>query len=163
MRLVVFCILFISSLPSFSQRQLLLLKKSSVMHRFYPGENIYIKIKGTPDRIHGYINNMLEDALVINTDTIPFHSIERTYLYESRRRNSSGSKLVVAGCLLFAIDQVNEVAVRKNGLSIDSGVSIASLTLAAVGLPLMLIKKRSQQISYKYRFLMVKEGDPLYR
>jgi hypothetical protein len=35
--------------------------------------------------------------------------------------------------------------------------------LVATGLPLALIKKKSQVISYKYRLMMVKAGDPLYR
>jgi len=152
-----------SSFSLFAQRQLLLLKNGHVMHRFYAGDEIYIKVKGNPDRIHSYINNILEGALVVHTDTIPFHQIERTYLYESARMNSTGTHLVAAGCLLFAIDQINETAIQKNDFSLNRGISIASISLATVGLPLMLIKKKSQVMSYKYRLMMVKAGDPLYR
>jgi len=148
---------------SFSQRQLLLLKNGHVMHRFYPGDDIYLKLKGSPDRIHSYLNNILEDALVLQKDTIPFHTIERTYLYESATRNSNGAKLVVAGVLLFGIDFANQEWIQKKEYDASSGVTIASGVLVAAGLPLMLIKKKSQIISYKYRFLMVKVGDPLYR
>jgi hypothetical protein len=159
---LLFCLLLIS-IKTFSQKQLILLKKGQVMHRFNAGDDIYIKVKGNPDRIHSYVNNILPDAVVLSQDTIPLHKIERTYIYESARMNSSGSKLVAAGVLLFLIDQVNEVVIHKNDFKIDRGVTITSFALITAGLPLMLIKKKSQVISYKYRFIVVKAGDPLYR
>ena len=161
--LLFFLVLLFLGSPLQAQRQLLLLKNGHVMHRFYPGDDIYLKLKGSEERIHSYLNNILEDALVLQNDTIPFHTIERTYLYESERRNSNGAKLVVAGVLLFGIDFVNQAWIQDKDYDPGSGVTIASGVLVAAGLPLMLIKKKSQVISYKYRFLMVKVGDPLYR
>jgi len=155
--------LIFSDSPLQAQRQLLLLKKGHVMHRFYPGDDLYLKLKGNPDRVHSYLNNILEDALVLQNDTIPFHTIERTYIYESERRNSNGAKLLMAGVLLFVIDFANQEWIQKKEYDPGSGVTIASGVLVAAGLPLMLIKKKSQVISYKYRFLMVKVGDPMYR
>jgi len=155
--------LLFSGYASQAQRQLLLLKNGHVLHRFYPGDDIYIKVKGNSDRIHSYINNILEDAVVLHTDTIPFHKIERTYIYESARRNANGAQLVAAGVLLFAIDYVNQEWIQKRDYEAGRGIPIASGILVAGGLPLMIIKKKSQVISYKYRLLMVKAGDPLYR
>jgi hypothetical protein len=113
--LLFFLILFFSGSVLHAQRQLLLLKKGRVLHRFYPGDDMYIKLKGSPDRIHSYLNNILEDALVLQKDTIPFHKIERTYIYESERRNSNGAMLVVAGVLLFGIDVINQEWIQKTG------------------------------------------------
>jgi hypothetical protein len=163
MKFLFFFILLSFSFSSFAQRQLLLLKNGKVLHRFYPGDDIYIKIKGNADRTHSYLNNILEDAIVLQQDTIPFRSIERTFIYESERRNVNGAQLVAAGVLLFGIDFVNQQWVQKTDYKATSGISIASGVFIAGGLPLMLIKKKSQLISYKYRLLMVKVGDPLYR
>lgn len=158
-----FLLLFFSGTVLHAQRQLLILKKGHVMHRFYPGDDVYLKLKGSPDRIHSYLNNIMEDALVLQKDTIPFHKIERTYIYESERRNSNGAKLMVAGVLLFGIDYANQEWIQKKDYDASSGVSITSAVLVGTGLPLMFIKKKSQVISYKYRLMMVKAGDPLYR
>jgi hypothetical protein len=156
-------ILLFLSFAAPAQKQLLLLKKGKVLYRFLPGDGIYIKLKGNPDRIHSYLNNILDDAIVLHHDTIPFHTIERTYVYESAGRNTSGGTLVAAGVILFSIDQVNSVIIQKNDFEINSGVTITSLAFITAGLPLMLIKKKSQVLSYKYRLMTVKEGDPMYR
>jgi len=161
--LLFFLIFFFSGSALHAQRQLLLLKKGRVLHRYYPGDDMYLKLKGNPDRVHSYLNNILEDALVLQKDTIPFHTIERTYIYESERRNSNGTMLTIAGVLLFGIDVINQEWIQDTGYSPSSGISIASGVLVATGLPLALIKKKSQVISYKYRLMMVKAGDPLYR
>lgn len=158
-----FFILILSGFSADAQRQLILLKNGRVMHRFYPGDDIYIKLKGNPDRLHSYLNNILDNALVLQQDTIPFYKIERTYLYESARRNANGAMLVSGGILLFGIDFVNQEWIQKTGYEATSGISIASAALVTVGLPLALIKKKSQVLGYKYRLLMVKQGDPLYR
>ena len=161
---LIFILAFLfSGLDLHAQRQLVLLKNGHVMHRFNPGDDIYIKVKGNPDRIHSYLNNILEDAIVLHTDTIPFQRIERTFLYESARRNANGAMLATGGILLFGIDFVNQEWIQKTGYEATSGVSIASAVLITAGLPLALIKKKSQVLGYKYRLLMVKAGDPLYR
>ena len=159
--LISVCLLFIS-LTSFSQRQLVLLKKGKIMHIFMPGDDIYLKIKGNPDRIHSYINNILDNAVVLHHDTIPFHTIERTYLEEGNIANLFGGLLVAAGSVYFIVDQMNELR-EGNGLNIDKGVAIGSGICLGVGIPMLLTKKKSQKISYKYRLMMVKKGDPMYR
>ena len=159
--LISVCLLFIS-ITSFSQRQLVLLKKGKIMHIFMPGDDIYLKIKGNPDRIHSYINNILDNAVVLHRDTIPFHTIERTYLEEGNIANLFGGLLVAAGSVYFIVDQMNELR-EGNGLNIDKGVAIGSGICLGVGIPMLLTKKKSQKISYKYRLMMVKIGDPMYR
>jgi hypothetical protein len=155
-------ILIFLSFSAIAQKQLLLLKGGTILHRFYPGDDMYIKVKGNQDRIHSYVNNILSDAVVLNQDTIPFHTIERTYFYESAQMNSAGSKLLAAGILLCLGDYINQVAIQKNDFEIGRGVILVSATLITAG-SLMLIKKKSQLLSHKYRLMMVKAGDPLYR
>lgn len=163
MRLLICLFLVSIGTGAVAQKQLLLLKKGKIMHRFHPGDGIYVKVKDNPDRIHSYINNIFEDAVVLQNDTIPFHTIERTYLDESNLANVFGGLLVTAGALYFVIDQANEVR-QGNGLNINKDVAIGSGLCIGVGLPLMLAHKKSQKLGgYKYRLLMVKQGDPMYR
>ncbi len=155
-------LLLFLSLTSFAQRELVLLKKGKIMHIFMPGDDIYLKVKGNPDRIHSYVNNILDNAVVLHTDTIPFHTIERTYLQEDNLANIVGGLLVTAGTVYFLLDQANELR-QGNGLNINKGVAVGSAICVGAGLPLLLTKKKSQKLGYKYRLMMVKAGDPMYR
>ncbi len=162
MRIKIITLFLFISFASFAQRELVLLKKGKIMHIFMPGDDIYLKIKGNPDRIHSYVNNILNNAVVLHTDTIPFHTIERTYLQEGNIANLFGGMLVAAGSVYFLVDQMNELR-EDNGLNINKSVAIGSGICVGVGLPLMLTKKKSQKLGYKYRLMMVKRGDPMYR
>lgn len=162
MRIKIIALFLFISFASFAQRELVLLKKGKIMHIFMPGDDIYLKIKGNPDRIHSYVNNILDNAVVLHTDTIPFHTIERTYLQEGNIANLFGGMLVAAGSVYFLVDQMNELR-EGNGLNINKSVAIGSGICVGVGLPLLLTKKKSQKLGYKYRLMMVKRGDPMYR
>lgn len=162
MKFIIGSFIFLFSCSALAQKQLLLLKKGKIMHRFLPGDDIYIKVKDNPDRIHSYINNVLDHAVVVHRDTIPFHTIERTFIEEGGLANLFGGMLVAAGTVYFVIDQVNELR-EGNGLNIDRSVAVGSGICVGVGLPLMLTRKKSQKLGYKYRLLMVKQGDPMYR
>ena len=162
MRLLISVLLLLFSFSLTAQKQLVLLKKGKIMHYFMPGDDIYLKVKGNPERIHSYVNNILDNAVVLHTDTIPFHTIERTYLKEDNTMNLFGGFFVAAGSVYFLIDQANQLR-EGNGLNIDKGVAIGSGLCLGVGLPMMLIKKKSQKLGYKYRLMMIKRGDPMYR
>jgi hypothetical protein len=69
---------------------------------------------------------------------------------------------VVGGAGLFLIDQVNVIIVNGDKPSLDSWVSTASLSGIVVGLPMMLIKKKSQKMNFKYHLLAVKKGSIFY-
>jgi hypothetical protein len=71
--------------------------------------------------------------------------------------------LVTGGAALFLIDQLNYSLIEGNDPNLDSWVSTVSLTAVAAGLPMMLIKKKSQKMNYKYRLMMVKKGSPFYQ
>jgi hypothetical protein len=58
---------------------------------------------------------------------------------------------------------LNVTVIQGEDPSLDNWVSTVSLSAIGVGLPLMLIKKKSQRINYKYRLRTVDEGSPFYR
>jgi len=159
--IVVFLVFIFSS--SWGQKQLVLLKGESVMHRFLPGDYIYVKVKNDPVRYHTYINNIFDDAVVLGDDTISYRAIERTYTGQKKFLSGLGKTMFQVGIGLFVIDQFNNVVVQGNPATLDSGVTTVSLACVAVGLPLWLIKKDGEEIGYKYKLLAVDERSPFYR
>jgi hypothetical protein len=145
-----------------AQKQLVVMKRQKVLLRLYPGDEIVLKLKGSKHVRTSYVNNIFDDAVMIHRDTIPFHKIDKIYFTQNRFYNKLGTALVAGGAALFLIDQFNVMVVQGEPPSLDHWVSSASITSIGVGLPLMLIKKKSQRINGRYRLMMVKEGSSFY-
>ncbi len=156
-------ILLCSSNVANGQKQLLLMKGEQVKLRLYGGDAIVFKLKNSKRIWRTYVNNLSDTAVVTHSDTIAYHRIERIYFEQPTFYNRLGSALVTAGAALFIIDQFNYVVVQQNSPSLDSWVSKVTVTSIAVGLPMMLIKKKSQRLNHSHRLMMVKEGSPFYR
>lgn len=109
-----------------------------------------------------YVNNLYDTAVLAHKEVIPFHKIDRIYFEHSSFGNRFGTFLVIGGVAYFLIDQFNEVIVHGEDPNIDEDVAATSAILVGAGLPLMLIKKKSQKIGGKYRLLTVEEGSPFY-
>ena len=133
-----------------------------MLHRFLPGDYIYIKVKNDPVRYHTYINNILDGAIVLDQDTISYRSIERTYTGQRKLLPMLGKTMIQAGVGLFLIDQFNNVVAQGNKATLDGGVFTVSAACIVVGLPLMLIKKEGEEIGYKYKLLPVDSRSPFY-
>jgi hypothetical protein len=162
-RLAVLLVLFIFPLATRAQKQLVLLKREDVLLRLYPGDEIRLKVKGRDTPIKSYVNNLFDGTIMLHRDTIPFDQIERIYFKRPLRINIIGGTMVLAGTLLFGIDQLNHSAIQDNEATLDRGVTTGSIALVVLGLPMMLWKKKSQKINYKYRLLTVKEGSVFYQ
>ena len=146
-----------------AQKQLVFLNHETVLKRYYPGDDIVFKLKGSNSITQSYVNNLYDTAVVIHADIIPFRKIERVYFVQHRFYNTIGTLLVMAGVGYFLIDQLNRVAVHGDKPGFTASESRFSLTTIGIGLPLMLFKKRSQRVDYRHQFLMVKNGSPFYR
>jgi hypothetical protein len=158
-------ILFLVMLTSMGyaqRRQLVLLKGQRVIQRYLPGDDIRIKVKGNDQIINSYVNNLTDTSVLVHTTDIPFHKIERIYFHRANFANKLGAYLTVAGTGLFLIDQINVVLVNGDEPSINDGVAKTSLGMIAVGLPMMLIKKKYIKPSYKFRLLSVDETSLFY-
>jgi len=64
--------------------------------------------------------------------------------------------------VLFIIDQANEL-LQGHKPNLDHGVSVVSLSLIGAGLPMMLIRKKSQRLNYKHKLMMVEKGSIFYK
>jgi hypothetical protein len=145
-----------------AQKQLVLLSGEKIMLRLNPGDEFIISLKGEKQKINSYINNLFDTAVVLHKTIVPLHKIDKVYFKHSAFINRFGKFLVVGGVAYFVIDQFNTVVVRGDDASLDESVTAVSATMVAVGLPMMLIKKRYQKLGRRYRLIVVEEGSPFY-
>ena len=148
---------------SFSQRQVVLLKRQQIIHRLKAGDDFIYKLKNERQKHESYVNNIFEYGILAHRDTVKFSDIDRIYFHSPRFYNRLGGAMVVGGGALFLIDQLNVVVIQGQEPSLDAGVTKVSLSSLVIGLPLMLIKKKSQRMNYKYRFLTVRRGSIFYQ
>lgn len=154
--------LFLSVGRVYSQKQLVLLKREKVLLRLNYGDDFNYTLKGSKELRYSYINNLYDTAVLAHNDVVPFHKIDKVYFTHSSFGNRFGTFLVIGGVGYFLIDQFNVIVVQGEEASIDEGVAITSAIMVGAGLPLMLIKKKSQRLGGKYRLLVVDQGSPFY-
>lgn len=161
---IVLCLLAcLSSRGAYAQNQLVLLKGQKVILRLYPGDDIELKIRGNEDRVYSYVNNLFDTALLAHETLIPFSKIDRIYFVRTNFMNRVGAGLMIGGIGYFLIDQLNTVVVHGEDISFDEGVTRTSVAMVGVGIPMMMIKKKSQRMKSGYRLLTVKPGSPFYK
>ncbi|HEY9046781.1 MAG TPA: hypothetical protein VIN08_12840 [Ohtaekwangia sp.] len=145
-----------------AQKQLVLLKNEKVKLRLYIGDEIIYKEKGADHRRRSYVSNVYDTALLAHETMVPFHKIERIYFRQHSFANVIGGLFVIGGVGYFVVDQVN-VSIIQGDPSLNQNVTRASIIMTAVGLPLMLIHKKSQRIGGKYRLLLADKGSPFFK
>ncbi len=145
-----------------AQKQLVLLKGEKVLLRLNIGDEILFKVKGSDTRRRSYVSNVYDTAVLAHTEVVPFHSIERIYFDQRNFRNVFGGLLVIGGAGYFLVDQLN-VSVIQGDPSLNQDVTKASIAMVAVGLPMMLIHKKSQRIGGRYRLILAEEGSPFFK
>lgn len=163
MKIFTLLVLLIIAIDGRSQKQIVLLKKQKVLLRLYPGDDFKVRLKGQKRVIDSYVNNIFDGAVLTHRDTIPFAKIDRIYFKRDSRLNIVGGTLLTAGILYFGIDQLNNSVIQKNDASLDEGVTRTSIILVGIGAPLLMIKRKSQRLSHKYRLLTVTKGSAFYR
>ena len=162
LRLLLFTLLLLVTNLGLAQKQLILLNRETVILRLNPGDEFIISLKGDKRKLNSYINNLFDTAVMVHKTLIPLHKIDKIYFKHSSFANRFGRWLVVGGVAYFLIDQFNTVVVQGDKASLDEDVTTVSAGMVAVGLPMMLIKKRYQRVGRKYRLMVVEEGSPFY-
>lgn len=155
--------LLLASHQSYAQRQLVVLKYDEVVAHFSVGQNFAFKYKGNSDKISTYIQALSDTEVITHDDTVSLYEIDKIYFEQHAVHRTIGAALVMAGVGRFLIDQINNIAVHGNQPSLDSEVNQFSLSTVTVGLPLFLIKKRSQRMLYKYKAIIVNQDSHLYQ
>ena len=155
-------IIFLPLTHVFSQKQLVLLQKEKVLLRLYYGDEFIYRLKGSKTVTTSYVNNLYDTAVLAHKEVVPFHKIDKVYFKHSSFGNRFGTFLVIGGVGYFLVDQFNTVVVHGEKATINEDVAVTSAILTGIGLPLMLIKKKSQRIGGKYRLLTVDKDSPFY-
>jgi hypothetical protein len=158
----VFVFFFCLNFQANAQKQLVLLKKQKVILRLNPGDDFVYSLKGVKGIRKSYVNNLYDTAVVAHQTVVPFHKIDRIYFRRSSFVNVLGGLLVIGGAGIFLIDQLNTVVVQGEDPALDDRVVAISVTGLALGLPLMLIHKKSQRMKAGYHLLTVKKGSVFY-
>jgi hypothetical protein len=154
--------LILASHLSYAQRQLVVLKYDEVVARFSVGQTFDFKYKGSSDKISTYIQNFSNTEVITHDDTVSLYEIDKIYFKQHAVYRTIGAALVMVGVGRFVIDQINNVAVHGNRPSLDSEVNQFSISTVTAGLPLFLIRKRSQRMLYKYKAIIVDRDSHLY-
>lgn len=155
-------LLILTSHLSFGQKQLVVLKYDEVVARFSPGQAFDFKYKGNREKISTYIRDISDTAIVTYDDTVSLYEIDRVYFEQHAFHQTLGAALVIVGAGRFVIDQINNLAVHGNKPSLDSEVNQFSISTVLLGLPMLLIRKRSQKMLYKYKAIIVNQDSYLY-
>jgi len=161
-RFLILTLLIFAANFRFAQKQLVLLKGEKVMLRLNPGDEFIISLKGEKRKLNSYINNLFDTAVMLHKTIVPLHKIDKIYFKHSAFINRFGTFLVVGGVAYFVVDQFNTVVVRGDDASLDESVTAVSAVMVAVGLPMMLAKKRYQRLGGRHRLIVVEENSPFY-
>jgi len=142
---IFFIVTMISS--SFSQKQLVLVKRESVVLRFTEGEYLRCKLKNKQKK-EGKILELTDTQVITTNDTLSIVSIESLSMKGKRKTNVTrgvGGLLFVGGLGYFAIDQVNSLIV-DGADDFDEKGAVISLSVAAVGAAILFIKRPYKKV-----------------
>jgi len=144
-----------------AQRQLILLKRGTVIARFTEGEKIKCLLKNK-QIVEGVAIRFTDVSINTLNDTIPFQSIYKINV--KGRRNAStlnkvGTVLMIAGVGYFAIDQINTWFFVEGQSGVDENVAITSVCLVATGAAFRFIRSPYQ----KLRGISLRTIDPTSR
>lgn len=161
--LIIWFLIILVQADAVAQKQLVVVRRQKVIFRLYPGDEIVLRTKGSKRVKRTYVNNIFNYAVLTHRDTVPFNEIDRIYFKQNSRINVIGGMLVFGGATFLIMDQVNNSLLQGNEFTFDKKFTASMLGLIAVGLPMMLIKKKSHRIGYKNRMMMVTKGSAFYR
>ncbi len=143
---IVFIFLFsIGSL--YGQKQLVLVKRESVVVRFTEGEYLRCKLKNKQKK-EGKILELTDTHIITSNDTLSITSIESLSMKGKRKTNVTrgiGGLLFIGGLGYFAIDQVNRLIV-DGADDFDEKGAIISLSVAATGAAILFIKRPYKKV-----------------
>jgi hypothetical protein len=145
-----------------AQRQLLLIKNDLVVKRFQQGDDFVYKLKNGKKTQNEFIIALTDSTIITNYDTLGVHQIDRVYFAKGSLMNVFGGFLTAIGGGIFLIDLVNVTLVQQQQFSMDDNVNRISLTSLAIGLPMLLITKKSHKVGYRQRLRIIDRQSLFY-
>jgi len=143
-RIIVLTLLFSGSLlsHSFSQKQLVFLKRGNVVARFSVGSYFRCILKDDK-RKEGVILRLDEFSMITSSDSIPFLSIEKMDIKSQHHfnvRSGFGGLFFLGGIIYLIVDGANKALGYTDG-GFDQGDAYA-MAFAGAGAAMIFIKPR---------------------
>jgi hypothetical protein len=161
-KLIVLVVLLFPLSLSAQRNQLVLIKKDEVVIRYRLGDDISYKRKDKAETLRGFIVEVNDSIIITSNDTVATHQIEKLFFRKGNFMNIVGGFLVTAGSAFFIIDQLNTIVINDQEPSLSTNVSNITLTSLAIGLPMLLITKKSHRVGFKERLRIVDSESPFY-
>jgi hypothetical protein len=130
-----------------AQKQLVLVKRESVVVRFEEGEYLRCKLKNKQKR-EGKILELTDTHIITSNDTLAITSIESLNVKGKRKVDVTrgiGGLLFIGGLGYFAIDQINRLIV-DGADDFDEKGAVISLSIAATGAAILFIKRPYKKV-----------------
>jgi hypothetical protein len=145
-----------------SQKQLVFLKRETVVARYKEGDYFRCKLKSGEYK-EGKIIGLREFTIITTNDTLDFIQLSKVRFKSEKTSVTSGigGAMFVGGPLYFGIDQFNTLFVDGQK-GIDPKVVKISLAMAAVGAAMVFIKPKYRK-TWKYRIRTIDYQSPFYK
>jgi hypothetical protein len=141
------------------QKQLVLMKRETVVARFTEGEYFRCRLKNK-EKKEGRILELTPARIITSNDTLDILAIESIKM-KPQKNKTTGRLLLIMGVGYFAIDQANTLIV-KGQKGVDEKVAYTSAILAATGAGLMYIRSPYKKV-YGHTLKTVDNTSRFYR
>lgn len=157
-----FILFLVDATGAYAQRDAVVIRNDRVVKRYQPGDDFVYK-KRNGRKVQGeFIIAITPDAIITNRDTVATNQVERLYFRRDNLLNVFGGFLVAIGGGIFVIDAANTLAVRGEEFSLDDHVTRITLTSLALGVPMLVVKKRSHRVGFRLRLRIIDHTSPFY-
>jgi hypothetical protein len=155
-------LLFLMLAASVHGQQLLLMKKSKVIARYNPGDDIYFELKDQRQMHHATLQSLREFYFVtVHGDTVQHSRVARIG-FKNQSRKRYGMVTAVTGAALLGVYGINSIAFDEESQSMR-GLRLVGLWGVGLGMLIWFTSESSVRINGAKRLKYVSYDSPLYR
>ena len=156
MKVALFLLVLISSLESYSQGRLVLIKQNKIITRFSEGDRIRFKRKDRDFHSNGIITGIRHNYIKLgDEDTTYLHQIQSIDMHghpnSGFKTADTGIKLMMAGVLLLLVDLLNP----SNGSQVDDSLIVVSSALFCSGAVMVFVNNNYFKIGRKKKVMII--------
>ncbi len=151
---------------AFSQKQLIVLKRGSVVAHFTEGQYFKCVLRKSHRHTEGHILELSDFSMITSSDTIKFQDIEKIDMRKQRASigwsSGVGGFMFLGGLLYLGIDQLN-AAIGIHSSDLTPAQLYPPVIISAVGAALVFIRPRYKHVGLGYYFRTVDYTSPFYQ
>jgi len=157
--------MFLISMASFSQKQLVVLKNGKVRASFQEGTYIRFVLKKNHRHTEGHIVELNDFSMITSNDTVRFKDIYKINIKKHRgpaRATGIGGLLFLGGIVYLAVDQLN-VASGINAQNDTPAEWIVPIAAIGVGAAMIFIRPKYLKLNGVQYLQTVDYTSPFYQ